>query len=287
MVGNAPLTQYRNEFILGFGQRASLLKDTTTKEMMIKGNQATFLVANTTGSMVTRGVNGLIQYQDNDNAQVTVTLQERHAPFEMTNFNIFTSQGDQRAIMQMNSMSLVNRDIDDFILAELANGTLDTGAAATASLNMIGKAIATLQNGGVPWDGNVFAVISASFMIYLTQISQFSSADWVNAKPFVNFPGINASTAKGGGQGWWEWMGVKWIASSRISGAGTASEKCFMYHRNSIGYACDTENVQVEGDYDKKQHSSWTRASLFHGAKMLQNAGIVQMLHDGSAHVAT
>jgi len=287
MPGNAPQIQYRQEFILGFGQRASLLKDTTTKEMMIKGNQATFLVANTTGSMVTRGVNGLIQYQDNDNSQVTATLQERHAPYEMTNFNIFASQGDQRAIMQMNSMALVNRDMDDFILTELANGTLDTGAAATASMTMIGKSIATLQNGGVPWDGNVYAVISASFLIYLMSLAQFSSADYVNVKPHVNFPGLNATQANSAGQGWYEWMGVKWIVSSRLSGAGTSSEKCFMYHRAAIGYACDTDNVAVEMDYDKKQHSSWTRASLFHGAKLLQNAGVVQMVHDGSAHVAT
>lgn len=287
MPGNAPVTQYRNEFVLGFAQRASLLKDTTTKEMMIKGNQATFLVANTTGSMVTRGVNGLIQYQDNDNAQVTAVLQERHAPYEMTNFNIFTSQGDQRAIMQMNSMALVNRDIDNFILAELANGTLDTGAAATASMTMIGKAIATLQNGGVPWDGNVYAVISASFLIYLMSLPQFSSADYVNVKPAVNYPGLNATQSNSTGQGWYDWMGVKWIVNSLITGAGSAAEKCYMYHRSAIGYACDTDNVSVEMDYDKKQHSSWTRASLFHGAKMLQNAGIIQMLHDGSAHVAT
>jgi hypothetical protein len=35
--------------------------------------------------------------------------------------------------------------------------------------------------------------------------------------------------------------------------------------------------------YDEKQDTSWSRATIFHGFKVLQNTGIVQMKHDGSA----
>jgi hypothetical protein len=35
--------------------------------------------------------------------------------------------------------------------------------------------------------------------------------------------------------------------------------------------------------YDEKQDTSWSRATIFHAAKILQNTGIVQMKHDGSA----
>ena len=287
MPGAAPQIQYRQEFIAGFTQRATLLRDTVTREAVVKGNQATFLVASTTQTAVTRGVNGRIPYQDNDNAQVTATLLEKHGAIEMTGFNIFQSQADQRSIMQMNSMAVINRDIEQVILAELANGTLDTGATAVASLTMISKAIATLMGNGAPWDGGLFAVISPSFLMYLQAINTWASSDYVEVKPFANFPGLNAADAKGKGQGWTRWMGINWIVSSLISGIGTASEKCYMYHRNAIGHAANVADIQAEIGYEAKEDNSWSRATVFHGAKLLQNSGVVQMLHDGSAHVAT
>lgn len=287
MAGNAPQVQYRQEFVLGFTQRASLLREAVTREAVVKGNQATFLIASSTNTAVTRGLNGRLPYQDNDNAQVTVALAEKHVPIEMTGFNIFSSQSDQKAIMQINSMAGINRDIDQVILNELANGTLDTGAAATASLTMISKAISQLMANGAPWDGGLYAVISPAFLMYLQAIATWASHDYVEVKPFVNFPGLNASNAKDKGQGWIKWMGVNWIVSSLISGITTNAEKCFMFHRNAIGHAANVADIQVEMDYDKKEDSSWTRTSLYHNAKLLQNSGVVQMLHDGSAFVAT
>jgi hypothetical protein len=287
MPGAAPQIQYRDEFIAAFGQRQSLLKETTTKESMIKGNKATFLVASSSGTAVTRGVNGLIPSSDNNNSQVECTISEKHDLREMTGFNIFQSQGDQRAIMQMNTMAVMNRDMDSVILTELATTTLDTGGAATASLTMISKAIAQLQINGVPWDGNVFAVISPAFLLYLMAIASFASADYVTVKPFTSFPGWDAASTQKSGQGFYEWMGVKWIVSNQISGIGTASETCIMYHRSSIGHAVDTKGLDSAIGYDDKQLMSWARASLYHGAKLLQNTGVVRMIHDGSAFVAT
>lgn len=285
MAGAAPQVQYRQEFIAGFNSRQSLLKETVTKESVVKGNQATFLVATSDQTAVTRGVGGLIPAQDNNNAQKTATLLEKHTLIRMTDFNIFQSQSDQKAIMQMNTMAAINRDIDSVLLTLMATGTLETGAAATASLNMISKAMAQLQVNAVPWDGNVFAVISPSFLMYLMQIPSFASADYVAVKPFANYPGWNAGSAKSPGQGWYEWMGVKWIVSSQISGIATATERCFMYHRNAIGHAVNTGEVDSRIGYDEEQHYSWSRTTLYHGAVLLQDSGVAEMTHDGSAHV--
>jgi len=287
MPGAAPQIQYRDEFVAAFGQRQSLLADVATREAVLKGNQATFLVASSAGTAVTRGVNGLIPTNDNSNTQTTATLVEKHDLREMTGFNIFQSQGDQRAIMQMNTMSVINRDIDNVILTELGQTTLDTGGAVTASLSLVSIAIASLQVNGCPWDGNVFAVISPAFLMYLMAVKEFSSADWVNVKPGVQFPGWTAYDNKKSGQGWYDWMGVKWIVSNQVAGVGTASETCLMFHRAAIGYAVDTKGVDSAIGYDEKQQMSWARCSLFHGAKMLQNNGIVRMMHNGSAFVAS
>ncbi len=287
MAGAAPQVQYRQEFIAAFGQRTSLLKDVATKESVIKGNQATFLVASSAGTAVTRGVNGLIPSSDNSNTQVTATLVEKHDLREMTGFNIFQSQSDQRAIMQMNTMSVINRDIDQIILTELGNATLDTGAAAVASLTMISKAMAQLMNNGVAMDGNIFAIISPAFLMYLMAIPSFASADYVNVKPFTSFPGWDAAKVGASGQGWYEWMGVKWIVSNQVTGVGTNAEDCYMFHRAAIGHAVDASGIDSDIGYESKQQISWARCSVYHAAKILQNTGIVNMNHDGSAFVAT
>jgi hypothetical protein len=39
--------------------------------------------------------------------------------------------------------------------------------------------------------------------------------------------------------------------------------------------------------YDGEQAYSWCRVSAHMGSKLLQNSGVVQMLHDGSAFAAS
>jgi hypothetical protein len=71
--------QYRQEAIAGFEQMQSLVRDTTTVEAVIKGNQATFLVADSgSAQAVTRGVNGLIPARPDNLTQNTATLLEWH-----------------------------------------------------------------------------------------------------------------------------------------------------------------------------------------------------------------
>jgi hypothetical protein len=97
----AAQVQYRQEFVDQFEGKVSVLPHATTKETVLKGNQATFLVAGSgTDTAVTRGTNGQIPYGNPTNSQLTATLVEKHAPYELTGFNIFASQGDQKAIMR-------------------------------------------------------------------------------------------------------------------------------------------------------------------------------------------
>jgi hypothetical protein len=123
--------QYRQEFIQAFEQHASLLRETVTTEAVIKGQQAVFLVAGSGGaSAVTRGLNGRIPARNDSNAQNTCTLQEWHDLVRKTGFNVFASQGNQRSIMQMTTMAVLNRKIDELIINQLNTGTVAIGAPA-------------------------------------------------------------------------------------------------------------------------------------------------------------
>lgn len=273
------VTQYREEHIAAFEQNYSLLRATTVTHAQIKGNSAVFLVSGSGGaSAVTRGSNGLIPYQNVANTQYTCTLEEHHAPFEQTGFNIFTTQGDQKRIMQMASVAVLNRNIDQKIIDQLDTATQDTGAAVTASVALVAKSKTILGNAEVDLtdEENLFGVITPAFEAYLMQTPEFANSQYVDVKIFAS------KTRR-----MRRWFGINWMIHPNLTGVGTNAEKCYLYHRNAIGHAANSKEMAVEVDYDRKQDLSWSRATLFHGAKLLQNTGIVQMVHDGSAYVAS
>lgn len=281
MAETATQIQYRQEFVLGYEQRRSLLQDHVTTEAVIKGNQAIFLVVDSAGAeATTRGPNGLIPSNADNLTPNTCTLQEWHDLRRKNRFNIFSGQGNQAALMQQNTMSVLNRKTDALIIAELNTGTVDTGTAVTASLGLAMKAQTILGNADVPFDGQICALITPAFRAYLMQTTEFSSADYVRRAPFDG-----SSTTWKDQPGYYEWAEVKWIVHPNLPGKGTSAEKCFMFHKSAIGHAFDMDGLDIDVGYMGEQQYSWARASGFMGSKLLQNAGVVVMNHDASALV--
>ncbi len=275
MSDHAYQIQYRAEFIAGFEQKQSLVRNTVTTEAVIKGNQATFLVADSgAATAVTRGLNGLIPARVDNLNQYVATLVEWHDLAKRTSFNLFASQGDGRRIMQDTTMSVINRQIDSDIITELNTATQDTGTAATASLSMVMYGIAILGNNAVELDGNVSAIITPAFHAYLMQTKEFASGDYVGSKPFS------------GQRMTYNWAGVNFIVHPNLPGKGTAAEKCFLFHKNAIGHAINTGGIDSKVGYNEEQDYSFARCTAFMGSKVLQNSGIVVMNHDGSAYAA-
>ena len=276
---SAFVTQYREEHVAAFEQNYSLRRATCPTFAQIKGNAAVFLVAGSGGATaVTRGSNGLIPYGNVSNTQYTCTLAEYHAPFEQTGFNIFATQGDQKRIMQMSSVAVLNRNIDSTIIAELDTATQTTGTPATASIAMVAKSKTILGNADVDLtdEENIFGMITPSFEAYLMQTPEFANSQYVDIKMFAT----KTKRMR-------RWFGVNWMIHPHLTGVGTSTEKCYMYHRNAIGHAANSKEMDVSVGYNEQQAISWSRASLYHGAKLLQNTGVVGMRHDGSAYVAS
>jgi len=247
MADTAFQTQYRDEFISGFEQRQSLTRQTVTTEAEVKGNQAVFLVADSDdASASTRGVNGLIPARADNLTQNTATLAEWHDLVRRTGFNLYASQGDGRRIMQETTMGVLNRKVDSDIITALETGTQDTGTSATGSLDMAMYALTILGNNAVPMDGNISALISPAFHAYLMQTKEFASADYIDNKPFSGTPMM------------YRWANVNWIVHPNLTGKGTGTEKCIMYHKNAIGHACDMETIATAAGYDEEQdYSAW------------------------------
>lgn len=279
MATTAFQTMYRQETIMGFEQSQSLLREVVTTSGTMKGNQFVFLVADSgSAEAVSRGTNDLIPSRASNNTQLTATLSEWHDKVIETSFNIFSSQGDQRAIMQATTMGTINRKIDSQIITELNTGTITAGDSTTIpSPVLFQRGVVKLQNASVPWDSNITLLCQPSFLAYLELATEFASADYVDVRPYAS-----------GDASWrdkpvaYRWRNCLILPHPNLPGKATASEKSFMFHKSAIGHAADVAGMDVAVDYNKEDQYSFARVSMFMGVKLLQNTGIVVITADGT-----
>lgn len=281
MANTAAQIQYRQEYINAFEVRSSKFQVGATKELVIKGNSAVFPVIGSGGrTAVTRGLNGLIPSAENEFTQKTATLVEYHDKPQMTDFNIFSSQGDARRQLIDQSIGVLNRKKNELAIATLNTATNDTGSAATLSLSLLMKAKAILGNNDVDTseEDKMFLALTPAAEAYAMQLPQWSSADYVDVKPFGS--SMNALKMR-------RWNGLNIIVSSQLPGIATNAEKCFMWHSDALGMAINTGDMTVKSGEDEENAYFWARASAYMGTVLLQNGGVCVINHDGSAYAAS
>jgi hypothetical protein len=269
-------TQYRQEFVAQFEQGQSLLRSCATTEAVIKGNTATFLVAGSGGATaVTRGLNGNIPPRVDSLTQVPTTLVEWHDKPQRTEFNIFASQGDGRRIMQMSTVKVMNRKIDQDLISALSTASNNLGTAQTFTQALAMHAMAKLDSNDVDTseEDNVFFVVTPAVWAILMQIKEVTREGYVDIKPLVG-------PARKFRRAW----GFNWIKHPHLPGVGTSSESCFAFHRAAVGHAVNTGEMDVRAGYNEENAYYWARSSIFMGSSVLQQAGLVEVLHDGSAY---
>lgn len=283
MAESSAQTLYSAEFIDNFEVGVTLLRDTVTTEGVAKGNTFVFASAGTNGATaVTRGINGLIPGRSVDQTQYSAPLYEWHDVQEVTDFNEFQSQASIRRKMAKDQMVVLNRKMDQEIITELATGTqFIATSAATANPGMFSTAQSILTSAGVPWN-EITAAVTPACLKYLMDSDKFAKqGQWID-----HFPWMDGGPAFKNKNQIYNWMGLNFIVCNNLTNLNTASEICYVYHRNSVGHAIG-KTPEAIADYDKRHAYNYVRASMFTGAKALLTTGIVGIRHDGSAVAAT
>jgi hypothetical protein len=265
--------QYRDEFVESFEQRTSYLRDTVTTEAVIKGNQARFLVTGVSDSMSERGVDGLIPAANSTDTTATATLAEKHYRATETDFNIFAGQSDRRRILQMKGMKAVNKDIDTTIIEAALTGTVqyNSGSAITLTYGKMVDAISELCEAEVEDDPITCVWTPKAFARILT-FSEATSIDYINEKKLVE-------------QTWrpFRFAGALHIMSNRLTGKGTATASNLVFAKSAVGHAIDVRDIRTDVGYQGEHDYSYARHSLNHGAVLLQNSGVIEVVTDDTA----
>lgn len=280
MAETANQTIYKQELVKTFERRKSYFEPRVTTDGIASGSSYVFLLNGSGGrTAVTRGVNGLIPSSANDDTQLTCTLTEWHDKPQTTKFNIFSGQAgaSRRSAMQEESIAVLNRKADDIVISELATSTQYAGASAAALTSAIAvRAVSiVLANNAELSVNDVTGVISAAAFGLLVQQQLISSKDYVDNSMLPGMPTM------------FRWAGITWMVHTGLPGANTSSERLFVFHRNAIGLARDRSGMDVAAGYDEQDSYYWARASMFMGAKLLQNAGVCSIRHDATTMLAT
>jgi len=72
--------------------------------------------------------------------------------------------------MQMTTMAVLNRKVDNLITTALATGTVSIGSSSTTpSVSLFQNGRVKLSNAAVPWDSRITLLCQPSFIAYLEQ----------------------------------------------------------------------------------------------------------------------
>jgi len=273
--------KYRSEFIRSFNQSVSLLSDRCTDESISSGRSAVFDVADLGGDLATRTVDGRLPRLTSNDSQVTATLQEYGGTMEITSFEKFTSQSDERSKMNAKIMARVNRRLDRILLSELDNASTQykSGTAQTLTSAVATDIIAELAENEVEISPNdVTFIISPKAHHQLLKNASYSSSDYVSAKPFDGNAGQYANERKIK-----TWLDVGWMVSPLLTGIGTATSKMFVFHRRAVGCAKPSEQIMYTAGFDDQHHYHFCSGTVKAATKILQQGGILEVIHDDTA----
>lgn len=264
---------YSKEFVSAYEQKQSWLRGTVQTEGDVKGDTFIFILEGTADEAVERGANGNIPYAGDGQTSASCTLKEYHHLTRKNNFNIAASSVPQRTSMQRRGVVSINKKTDSLILTQLDTTTYDTnsGSAAAASLALLSEAVAIMDANGVPRDNERYGLLTPKAFQQMMKVNQFSSGDWVADKPFMN-------TTQ-----WRVWNSVKWAVHPYLSGVGTSTAKCFIYHKFAVGHALNMGEMQTKVGVNEEHDYSWARTSAYQGAKMIQAGGVIRIKHNDTA----
>ena len=267
--------QYVEEWVVAFQRGETYLKDRVTKETQMSGHTAKFAVQGAAGRMTSRGTNGLIPSRNRTDSQVTITLEEKHSKETRTGFDVFTAPANLREAMQNAGANAAAREIDYTIIEALATAANQyaSGAAQTLTYGKTVDALSDIFEQDVMVGHDITCLWTPKAWARLLTFQEFKSADYVDEKPLV---GLTLDRPK-------VWLGAVHIMHNGLPGKGTATASNFIFAKPAIGHAISNGDIQVGVGYNDEDDYSYSRHTVYDGAALLQQPGVLEVITDDTA----
>jgi hypothetical protein len=270
MTMQAPVT-FVTEFESGiereFQRSSTKLLSTIRTKRNVKASNARFHVAGMgTAARKTRG--GDVPMMNADRRQVTVNLETNYAGDVIEEEDLEQMAHDDRDEAVYAGAAALGRKADDIIMTQLATATQVVAAGGPMSTSIASQANVLLQNNDVPFDKQLYGVISPGAYNWMKASKQFSNKDYIGD---ADLPFMSLTE-------WTFWNGIYWMPHPGVPGVGTAAAQGFVYHSRAIAAAVG-HDVRSDISWENKQ-SNWFVNNRFRmGSAILMNRGIVRFTH--------
>ena len=287
------VTSYEDKVHEVYQRQGSYLKDAVRLKNNVIGSTAVFQKIGK-GTATTKARHGTITPMNQTHTAPTVTLLDFYAGDWVDKLDEAKVNINERDAIATGGAMALGRKVDDQITT-----VLDTTTSTVITLTVTSKAtiLATAVefaeaawDNDVPNDGQVYAVVTPRYWSQLMINDQFSRSEWVG----VDGQAFKAGPAVGRGK-WKDWMGIKWKMQTGLPGAGTATAKCFIWHKNSIGYAvaqaagnvAGNETVSADITWHGDRASHWVNHMMSGNAVMIDDTGVIEGNLNDTTAIAT
>lgn len=292
-INTAFITDYEAKVHEVFQRKGSYLKEAVRMKTGVVGSTAVFQKVGK-GTATTKARHGTITPMNQTHTAPSCTLADFYAGDWVDALDEAKTNINERDAIASGGAMALGRKVDDQITT-----VLDTTTQSTVTLTVTSKAaiLATAiefaeaaWSNDIPNDGEVYAVVTPRYWSQLMLLEQFSNADWVgaNGQTFTQGPTVGAGR-------WKDWNGVKWKMQTGLPGAGTATAKCFIWHKTSIGYAVANHPKNHAGSDAVAADITWhgDRAAHFINhcmsgqACMIDDTGVIEGTLNDTTAIAT
>jgi hypothetical protein len=292
-IDTAFITSYEAKVHEVFQRQGAYLKDSVRVKDGVVGSTAVFQKIGK-GTATTKARHGTITPMNQTHTAPSCTLADFYAGDWIDKLDEAKTNINERDALASGGAMALGRKVDDQITT-----VLDTTTQTTITLTVTSKAAILASaitfaeaawNNDVPNDGMVYGLVTPRMWSQLMTVDQFQNSDYVSTDGQSFKQGPMAGKGK-----WKDWMGIKWKMQTGLPGAGTATAKCFIYHKNAVGYAVANAAGNVAGNEAVAADITWhgDRAAHFVNhmmsgqACMIDDTGVIEGNLNDTTAVAT
>ena len=290
-IDQAFIRQYETQVHLVFQRTGSYLKDTVRFRPNVMGSSTTFQKI-AKGITTTKARHGTITPMNQTHTSHEATLADFYAGDWVDKLDEAKINIDERdAIATSGAFALgrkVDSQIDTLLAAENTDNVAITVTSSAAVRAGLLQMAANLYSQDVANDGQVYGALSPVMWSRAMAIKDFSSSDFIGSLGLPFTQGIPT-----GGR-FKDWMGIKWIMHTGLTGKGTATANSYVWHKTSIGYGAGKHAGNVAGRNSVSADITWhgdraahfVNHSMSGGGVTIDGTGIIEGNSDDTAAIA-
>lgn len=288
---NSFIKQYESDVHHVFQRQGGHLRESVRFKSGVVGSSATFQKAGK-GTATTKARHGVVTTMNQDHTAVTCTLEDFYAPDYVDKLDEAKTNINEREVIAVGGAWAIGRKVDEQIITAL-DTTTETMTLTVTSIAAIRASFIQFTEeawaNDVPNDGQVYGLLTPRAWSQLSLLQEFTNSQWVGPDNMQFKEGVPSV------QKWREWNGVKWKKHTGLSGVGTSSAKCFIYHKTAVGYGAgahavnNAENDSIRADFWwNGERQAWlVTHCMSGGACLIDGMGVIEATINDTTAIAT